>query len=149
VVSRPFRGRWLVPPTHTTPRKKAPADFITMMSGGAAPSAARSLSSASQPSPKPARSPGPRSKQPAKQRPVKAQRGAAGANKKGGDAKQFSCHYCRQKRGDIVPCPKHVEGHRWCGSCVRNHLGLDIEKIRVDPTKYWPDGCAARRLFHV
>ena len=75
------------------------------------------------------------------QRPTKSKRGP-GAGKKGGDGKQFSCHYCRQKRGDIVACPKHVEGHRWCGSCIRNHFKMDIEEIRANPTKLWPDGCA-------
>ena len=73
--------------------------------------------------------------------PAKSKRGAA-AGKKGADGKQFSCHYCRQKRADIVDCPQHVEGHRWCGSCIRNHLGHDIEDIRANPTKFWPDGCA-------
>jgi hypothetical protein len=74
--------------------------------------------------------------------PAKSKRGPTAAGKKGGDGKQFSCHYCRQKRADIVDCPQHVEGHRWCGSCIRNHLGLDIEEIRANPTKFWPDGCA-------
>eukprot|EP01047_Picozoa_sp_COSAG01_P129576 COSAG01_NODE_59044_length_302_cov_1.024631_1_plen_85_part_01 len=56
---------------------------------------------------------------------VKSRKPAAAA---ANDAKKpfSSCHYCRQKRADIVTCTVHKEGHRWCGSCVRNHLGLDI-----------------------
>lgn len=53
----------------------------------------------------------------------------------------FSCHYCRQKRADIVTCNKQVEGHRWCGSCIRNHLGEDLKNIRDNKDKLWPAGC--------
>ena len=111
-------------------------------------SSVRSLSSAAPPAPKQARSPGAQSKAPPKQRAPKAERGPVkGAKAAGGDEKKYSCHYCRQKRGDIVSCPQHVEGHRWCGSCVRNHLGLDIEKIRLNPSKAWPEGCVSSRAF--
>ena len=123
---------------------------------GAEPSAGplarpvRSLSSAAAPpGPPPAEPPppSPRPRAASKLRGAgKAQRGSAGKSKKNPAQKAFSCHYCRQKRADIVTCPKHTEGHRWCGSCVRNHLGLDIEKIRRNKDKIWPDGCATQPL---
>ena len=119
---------------------------------GAEPSAGplarpvRSLSSAAAPGLPPTEPPppSPRPRAASKLRgAAKAQRGSAGKSKKNPAQKAFSCHYCRQKRADIVTCPNHTEGHRWCGSCVRNHLGLDIEKIRRNKDKIWPDGCAA------
>ena len=122
---------------------------------GAEPSAGplarpvRSLSSAAAPGLPPTEPPlpSPRPRAASKLRgAAKAQRGSAGKSKKNPAQKAFSCHYCRQKRADIVTCPKHTEGHRWCGSCVRNHLGLDIEKIRRNKDKIWPDGCAAQPL---
>ena len=122
---------------------------------GAEPSAGplarpvRSLSSAAAPGLPPTEPPppSPRPRAASKLRgAAKAQRGSAGKSKKNPAQKAFSCHYCRQKRSDIVTCPKHTEGHRWCGSCVRNHLGLDIEKIRRNKDKIWPDGCAASPL---
>ena len=67
--------------------------------------------------------------------------GAVTARAQAPTAPAFSCHYCRQKRPDIVQCPQHAEGHRWCGSCVRNHLNLKIEDIKADVPAAWPDGC--------
>ena len=125
--------------------------FIMMGSAGPLARPVRSLSSAAAPpaGPPPTEPPppSPRPRAASKLRGAgKAQRGSAGKSKKNPAQKAFSCHYCRQKRADIVTCPKHTEGHRWCGSCVRNHLGLDIEKIRRNKDKIWPDGCATQPL---